>query len=65
MRISVNGEPVEVQDTALQAVLVELGYDCEGIVVALNETVVHREDWQQVGLRLGDRLDVLSPIVGG
>lgn len=65
MQINVNGDTVNIAVTLLDQALEELGFACDKVVVARNETFVPREDWADTVLQNGDRLDVLAPIGGG
>lgn len=65
MHILVNGDRVEVTRLALTDVLESLGYQCNKIVVAVNQEFVGKESWSTYRVQDGDQLDVLSPIEGG
>ena len=65
MQVFVNGEPVTVEPGRLRDVLVSLGYECEKVAVAVNETFVPRQTWDSRELESDDRVDVLAAIQGG
>lgn len=65
MQVFVNGEPVTVKPGRLSDVLVALGYECERVAVAVNETFVPRQTWESRELASDDRVDVLAAIQGG
>lgn len=65
MRIELNGESIEVQETSLSGILDECGYQNARIATALNGEVVHKQSRLQTWLKEGDRLEVLAPIFGG
>ncbi len=65
MQVFVNGEPVIVKPIRLSEVLVSLGYECEKVAVAVNETFVPRRTWESCELETDDRVDVLAAIQGG
>lgn len=65
MQVFVNGEPVTVKPSRLSEILVSLGYECEKVAVAVNETFVPRQVWESRELKKDDRLDVLAAIQGG
>ena len=66
MRITVNGEPREVEEAATVAVLVEsLSRGPRGVAVAVNEEVVPRSRWGGTELRAGDRVELLGAAQGG
>lgn len=65
MQVFVNGEPVTIKPCRLTEVLVTLGYECEKVAVAVNETFVPRRTWEFRELNADDRVDVLAAIQGG
>ncbi|MGW5599176.1 sulfur carrier protein ThiS [Streptomyces rochei] len=66
MKISVNGEPLEVAaGTALDALVGTLTSAPSGVAAALNETVVPRARWAATALADGDRVEVLTAVQGG
>ena len=65
MRILVNGDDVDVTSHRLMNILEKLGYQCNKVVVAVNQEFVAKESWSDFCLEDGDCLDVLSPIEGG
>ncbi|HLF40430.1 MAG TPA: sulfur carrier protein ThiS [Acidimicrobiia bacterium] len=66
MRITVNGEPREVEDAATVAVLIaRLTSGPRGVAVAVNEEVVPRSRWGGTELRSGDRVELLGAAQGG
>ncbi len=65
MRIVVNGDQTEVGSEELIAILQSLEFECDKVVVAVNQQFVAREQWPNYCVRSGDELDILSPIEGG
>lgn len=65
MRILVNGDDVDVTSRQLTNILETLGFQCNKIVVAVNQEFVAKESWSKYLIEDGDCLDVLSPIEGG
>ena len=65
MQVFVNGEPVTVEPGRLNEILLSLGYECEKVAVAVNETFVPRQTWEFRELESDDRVDVLAAIQGG
>lgn len=49
----------------LTNILEKLGYQCNKVVVAVNQEFVEKEAWSDYRIQDGDSLDVLSPIEGG
>ena len=65
MVLTVNGERQEVAATTIPALLRELEYDGEFLVVAINHDVVQRRRWDEVQLKAGDRIEIVTPRQGG
>jgi sulfur carrier protein len=65
MVLTINGEHQEVAATKIPALLQELDYDAEFLVVAVNQDVVQRRRWDEVELKAGDRIEILTPRQGG
>lgn len=65
MKIIINGRSAEVAATALDRVLVELGYGEARVATAVNGAFVAREMRIKCTLNEGDRLEVVTPRQGG
>ena len=65
MVLTINGEPQEVAATTIPALLQELDYDGEFLVVAVNHDVLQRRRWDEVELKAGDRIEIVTPRQGG
>ena len=65
MRISVNGQHVEVGSANLSEALSELGYTDDCVATAVNERFVPSSERAEVRLKNGDRVEVLAPMQGG
>ena len=65
MVLTINGEPQEVAATTIPALLEELDYAGEFLVVAVNHGVVQRRRWDEVELKAGDRIEIVTPRQGG
>jgi sulfur carrier protein len=64
MKISVNGDHMDVVATTMAELLVELAYDGK-IATALNEEFVAANNRDNATLREGDRVEILAPMQGG
>ena len=66
-RVLVNGEPRELAEPAVDAVLTLLGLEParKGIAVAVNGAVLPRGDWAAAALRDGDEVEILTAVQGG
>ena len=65
MRIHVNGKPLEVAATTLDALLRELDYADQTVATALNQDFVRRIDRRTTELREGDLVEIVVPRQGG
>ena len=65
--VQINGAAEQVTATTLEELLRarELPLQGRGIAVAVNRTVVRKEDWPTTPLAEGDRIEIIRPIVGG
>ncbi|HME74600.1 MAG TPA: sulfur carrier protein ThiS [Mycobacterium sp.] len=65
MMVTVNTEPLEVDDqTTVAALLQSLGYPDRGIAVAVDQAVLPRSDWATT-LSDGAQLEVVTAVQGG
>ena len=69
MRIKVNGKEkkieLENEKALLSRTLVLLGYSPNTIVVELNDLIINSLKWENVILKEGDRLEIVSIVGGG
>jgi sulfur carrier protein len=65
MVLTINGEHQDVAATTIPALLRELEYEGEFLVVAVNHDVVQRRRWDEVELKDGDRIEIVTPRQGG
>jgi sulfur carrier protein len=66
MQVTVNGQPMEVEEgTSLEALLARLRVKREFTAVAVNREVAPRSAYATTLLRDGDRLEIVHPMGGG
>ena len=66
MEITLNGETRRLdRPVSVRGLLVDLGLDPAKIAVERNLEIVPRSTYDQVGLREGDRLEIVHFIGGG
>ncbi len=66
IEVSINGDTMLMPPaTTIEAALKSSGYQVEHAAVALNETVMAREQYAIQVLQAGDRVEVLVPFAGG
>jgi len=65
MKLTVNGEALEMDAGNLADLLVKLDYEGDWLATAINGELVHREERSSQALNDGDRIEILSPMQGG
>ncbi len=66
MEIQVNGELVRVcEPMDLAAYLQTLKLDFDRVVVEYNGAIVPREEWPEIRLSAGDRVEIVQFVGGG
>ena len=69
MKINVNGEKkkldLDQENALLSTVLNSMGYKPNTIVVELNHLIVNSMKWDEVKLKDGDNLEIVSIVGGG
>ena len=65
MKIIVNGKAREVGAETLPALLNELDFPADHVATALNGRFVPKAERTAIGLKAGDRVEVLTPMQGG
>ena len=69
MKIRVNGQETELglsKDSALLSKTLDLmGYRPNTIIVELNSLIINSDNWNDVSLKEGDSLEIVSIVGGG
>lgn len=66
MRITVNGQSMEIEDAlSVEDLLARLGVKREYTAVAVNREVTPRGAYAATRLRDGDRVEIVRPMGGG
>ena len=69
MKIKVNGEEKKIEldreNALLSTALHSMGYKPNTIVVELNNLIVNSIKWEEVKLKDGDNLEIVSIVGGG
>ena len=69
MKIKVNGEEKKIdldqENALLSTALYSMGYKPNTIVVELNDLIVNSLKWENVRLKEGDNLEIVSVVGGG
>ena len=69
MKIKVNGEEkkieIDQENVSLSTALNHMGYKQNTIVVELNNLIINSMKWEEVKLKDGDNLEIVSIVGGG
>ena len=65
MKVFVNGEPKELNETTLAGLVTELNLPVARIAIELNRDVVRRSDWDSTMLKDEDRIEIVHFVGGG
>ena len=65
MKVFVNGEPREVNETTLAGLVTELDLPVARIAIELNREVVRRSEWGSTMLKDEDRIEIVHFVGGG
>lgn len=66
MKLQVNEKSIELDGSTVKDLLVLQGLaDKSGFAVAVNETVVSRDEWQEFELSENDSVLIIQPTQGG
>ena len=69
MKIKVNGEEIKIdlmkENALLSETLESMGYKQNTIVVELNDLIVNSKKWDEVRVKDGDNLEIVSIVGGG
>ena len=69
MKIKVNGKEKNIDlkndKSSLSRTLESLGYSPNTVVVELNDLIINSTKWEDVILKAGDRLEIVSIVGGG
>lgn len=65
MVLIINGERRETEVRRIAALLAELEFTGMQLAIAVNRGVVPRRRWDEIELREGDAIEIISPRQGG
>ena len=65
MNINLNGEKKESKNQTLMDLVLEQGFDPDSLIVEVNFEVIRQEIWQDVSIKEGDNIELLSFVGGG
>lgn len=65
MRFKLNGKESESNASTIAELLEELNLPQTGIAVALNDSIVRRDDYARTPLAAGDEVEIIRAVQGG
>ncbi len=65
MEIKLNGEKIQSQSQTLMALVIEKEFTLDALIAEVNFEVVRQENWEDVSLKDGDNIELLSFVGGG
>jgi sulfur carrier protein len=65
MRITLNGNAIEIDAQTLDQALEQLGYADSVVATALNGTFIPKTQRRETRLGEGDRIEIVAPMQGG
>ena len=68
MKIRVNGEERFIQSNksiSLNETMKLLGYSANTVIVELNQLIINSEEWKNIFIKEGDKLEIVSIVGGG
>ena len=68
MKIRVNGEERLIQSNksiSLNETMKLLGYSANTVIVELNKIIINSEEWNNIFIKEGDKLEIVSIVGGG
>jgi len=65
MKINLNGKQVESKIQTLMDLVLEQDFDPDSLVAEVNFEVIRQKTWQDVSIKEGDNIELLSFVGGG
>ena len=68
MNIKVNGENRLIQSNkniSLNETITLLGYTSNTVIVELNKLIINSDEWEEIHIKNGDTLEIVSIVGGG
>jgi thiamine biosynthesis protein ThiS len=66
MKITVNGQPRQIEDnSSIQSLLQTLNLDPHQVVIELNRQILTREESAKINLQADDQLEIIHFVGGG
>ena len=66
MKLQINGEEKSIEcPLTLVALIEQMGMKPDRVAIELNREIVPRDQWPQINLSEGDRLEIVKVVAGG
>ncbi len=65
MNIKLNGESINTNSLSLMELVLEKGFEPKVLVAEVNFKVIKKKAWENLNLRDGDSIELLSFVGGG
>ena len=65
MKINLNGKNVGSKSQTLMDLVLEQGFDPASLIAEVNFEVIKQERWQNISIKDGDNIELLSFVGGG
>lgn len=65
MKINLNGKIVESKSRTLMDLVLETGIDPDSLIAEVNLNVISQDIWQDISIKEGDTIELLSFVGGG
>lgn len=65
MKINLNGKQMDSQSRTLMVLIREQGFDPDGLIAEVNFEIIKQSAWQNISIKEGDNIELLSLVGGG
>ena len=69
MKLKINGEVKNIENAdaefSIEGLLDDLGYKPQLVVVELNDAIINPKDWENIKIKNGDCLEIVTIVGGG
>ncbi|MGN0242942.1 MAG: sulfur carrier protein ThiS [Lachnospiraceae bacterium] len=63
--ITINGEPMEIEEQSIADFLISAGYDAARVAVEINLNIIPKAQYEETNLHDGDTVEVVTFVGGG
>ena len=65
MKLTINGKEKSIESKNISELLKNLNLNKDAVAVELNKNIVHRQDFDNTGLKNNDKLEIVTVVGGG